>query len=247
MRIFIVILSVLYSSIVYSQSAHKLLQEGDMHYKNEQYELAEEAYRKAKDKGNDDKAAYNLGNTLYEQGRYEEALRQYQNSIGSTTDPEMLSEAYYNLGNAHVQNKKLGEGIEAYKKALELNPNDNDAIANLFNTKLMMQQQQQQQQQQKQQDQDQQENQENQENQQQQQQQEQQQEQDQQEQQEEQQDSQEGENESESEEQKPQEEKKDLDKEDARKLLEIIDNEEKKVQEKLRKVNGKGKKPEKDW
>ena len=243
MRIFIVILSVLYSSIVYSQSAHKLLQEGDMHYKNEQYELAEEAYRKAKDKGNDDKAAYNLGNTLYEQGRYEEALRQYQNSIGSTTDPEVLSEAYYNLGNAHVQNKKLGEGIEAYKKALELNPNDNDAIANLFNTKLMMQQQQQQQQQ-KQQDQDQQENQENQENQHQQ---EQQQEQDQQEQQEEQQDSQEGENESESEEQKPQEEKKDLDKEDARKLLEIIDNEEKKVQEKLRKVNGKGKKPEKDW
>jgi len=137
MRIFIVILSVLYSSIVYSQSAHKLLQEGDMHYKNEQYELAEEAYRKAKDKGNDDKAAYNLGNTLYEQGRYEEALRQYQNSIGSTTDPEVLSEAYYNLGNAHVQNKKLGEGIEAYKKALELNPNDNDAIANLFNTKLI--------------------------------------------------------------------------------------------------------------
>ena len=40
--------------------------------------------------------------------------------------------------------------------------------------------------------------------------------------------------------------KQDLDKEDARKLLEIAENEEKKVQEKMRKVNG-GKKRKKDW
>ena len=49
-----------------SQSAHELLMEGDDHYKKEQFEIAEEKYRKAKAKDKTGKAAYNLGNSLFE-------------------------------------------------------------------------------------------------------------------------------------------------------------------------------------
>jgi len=38
-----------------------------------------------------------------------------------------------------------------------------------------------------------------------------------------------------------------MSKQDAQKLLEIMDNEEKKVQQKMRRVDGKNKKVTKDW
>lgn len=235
------IASILLSFTAQSQTAHKLLRSGDKHYSNEQFDLAEEAYRKAKEKGASKKGAFNLGNSLYEQERYEEAVTQYQTAAANTTDSKIKSDAYYNLGNAQVKNEKLKEGIESYKRALEYNANNEEAISNMLMSKMLLQKQQQQRQQQQQQqqsNQDQSEEQEQQSNEEQQQQQ--------QPSNEQQQSEQEQEN-KESEEEKAKEEKKDLDKEDARKLLEIIDSEEKKVQEKLRKMSASSKRPKKDW
>jgi len=230
---------------VSAQSSHELLMEGDDLFKKEQYDLAEDKYRKASEEDKTGKANYNLGNTLYNQERYEEALNQYQNALTSN-DPNVVSNAYYNLGNTQFKNEKFQESINSFKNALKYNGDDLQAKENLMLAKQMLRQQQQQQQQQ-QQDQDQ--NNEENKDQEEQQQQEQQQQQQQEDENKEDQDSQ-----SESQEQQEQQEqeaeqsdKKDLDKEDARKLLEIIDNEEKKVQEKLRKMKGNSKKPKKDW
>ncbi len=215
-----------------SQSSHKLLIEGDALYKKEQFDLAEEKYRKAKVKDKSGKAAYNLGNSLSVQERYEEATNQFSNAAAMSNDPEVKSKAYYNLGNTHFRNQKFQESVDAYKNALTYNEEDSQTKENLMMAKKMLQVQQQQQQQQ-QQEQEQKENQEQQ----------------QQEQQEQQQ--QENQDQSQEEKEEPQSaeetEKKDLDKEDARKLLEIIENEEKKVQEKLRKMKGNSTKPKKDW
>ena len=121
--------------------------------------------------------------------------------------------------------------MEAYKNSLRLNPNDMDTKKNLALTQRLIQmQQQQQKQQQQQQDQEQKEEQEQEEQQQQQEEQQQQNPQDQKEQQE-----------------HPQEQPKNLNKEEALELLKIMDDEEKKVQEKMKKAKGNGKKPEKDW
>ncbi len=220
------------------QSSHELLMEGDALYKKEQYDLAEEKYRKAKLKDKSGKAAYNLGNSLSVQERYEEAANQFSNAAAMSNDPEVKSKAYYNLGNTHFRNQKFKESIDAYKTALSYNEEDSNAKENLMMAKKMLQVQEQQKQQQ-QQEQEQQENQEQQEQEQQQQEQEQQQQ-------------QQNQDQSQEEQEKQQQtaeetEKKDLDKEDARKLLEIIDNEEKKVQEKLRKMKGNSSKPKKDW
>jgi hypothetical protein len=43
----------------------------------------------------------------------------------------MDSKAYYNIGNSFFKQDKLQESIEAYKKALDINPNDRDAKYNL--------------------------------------------------------------------------------------------------------------------
>jgi len=220
-----------------AQSSHELLMEGDALYKKEQYDLAEEKYRKAKLKDKSGKAAYNLGNSLSNQERYEEAANQFSNAAATSNDPEVKSKAYYNLGNTHFRNQKFQESIDAYKTALSYNEEDSNAKENLMMAKKMLQVQEQQQQQQ----QEQQEQQENQE------QQDQEQEQDQQEQQQQQNQDQSQEEQEQKEQSAEETEKKDLDKEDARKLLEIIDNEEKKVQEKLRKMKGNSSKPKKDW
>jgi len=218
-----------------SQSSHELLMEGDDFYTKEQFDLAEEKYRKAKVKDKTGKAAYNLGNSLSVQERYEEAANQFSNAAAMSDDPEVKSKALYNLGNTHFRNQKFQESVDAYKSALSYNEDDISAKENLMMAKKMLQVQKQQQQQQQQQEQ--QEQQENQDQQEQEQQEQQQQQQDQNQPQEEQEEPQAGE----------ETEKKDLDKEDARKLLEIIDNEEKKVQEKLRKMKGNSSKPKKDW
>jgi len=109
--------------------AHQQLRAGDTHYLNEQYELAEESYRKAKEKDGSVQAAYNLGNSLYAQERYEEAVNQYLATIGSATDDDLLADTYYNLGNAHVANEKLEEGIEAYKS-------NNNSSSRLIRSKM---------------------------------------------------------------------------------------------------------------
>ena len=108
--------------------------------------------------------------------------------------------------------------MEAYKNSLRLNPDDKDTKKNLALTQRLIQmQQEEQKQQQQQQDENQEEQ--NEEKQEQQ---------------------QEGK-------QQPQDQPKDLSKEEALELLKIMDDEEKKVQEKMRKAKGNGKKPDKDW
>lgn len=231
----------------YSQSAHTLLMDGDAFYEQGDYAIAEEKYRKATEEDNSLKGQFNLGNTLYNQNRYEEAVTQYETSVMKAKAGEQKSSAYYNLGNTHIKSGKLEEAIESYKKAIEENPADEDARRNLYLAKLMEQQQQEQEQQQQQEQNEDQQNQDQQQDQQDQQQQDQQQQdqqnQDQQQDQQEQSEESQIDNESKEGEEEPQE----LSKEDAEKLLQVIENDEKKIQEKLRKVSGAKKKPEKDW
>jgi Ca-activated chloride channel family protein len=228
---FTLILFFVVSNCLNAQSAHKHLRAGDDLYERGEYSLAEEAYRKANEKQTDAKSTYNLGNTLYEQDRMEEAIQSFESAASRAEGKAEKSMAYHNLGNAYYNAQKFKESYEAYKNALQYSPEDNATKENLLAAKQMMKIQQQQQQQQQSSDQNQEEQEE------QQQKQEQQQEQDQ----------SQGKDINNQEQEASQEEKQDLDKEDARKLLEIINNEEQKVQEKLRKAKAGDKKHKKDW
>ncbi|MDX9743790.1 MAG: tetratricopeptide repeat protein [Arcobacteraceae bacterium] len=63
-----------------------------------------------------DEKAYNMGNILYKQAKYHEAIKEYQ----KMTKEELAYQKYYNMGNAYLQIEKYDEAIESYKKSLAL-------------------------------------------------------------------------------------------------------------------------------
>lgn len=73
-------------------------------------------------------AAWRAGNAAYEQGRYEEAARDYAGAVKAGAVDARL---YYNQGNALFRLNRLGESILAYERARRLAPSDADIAFNL--------------------------------------------------------------------------------------------------------------------
>ncbi len=133
----------------FAQSPKSAIIKGNKAYKENNFDAAEKEYRDAL-KGSEKNvvADYNLGNTLYRKDNPEEAVKAFDNAIQNTNDNTIKQQAFYNKGVVYQKAKKLPECIVAYKNALLLNPNDEDARQNLQRA-LKEQEQQQQQQNQK--------------------------------------------------------------------------------------------------
>lgn len=253
-RLFLLFPAVILAAALPAQTAHKYLREADKAFRQNDLPKAEENYRKAQEQESTDRTTYNLGTTLAEQERYQEAIAQLEAAAEGGSDPKVRSRAFYNLGNAHfaegARNKEdqkaaaehLQKAIESYKNALRLQPSDRDTKNNLELAqqmyRLLQPPPQQDQQQQDQQNQEQEEQEQEQQQQQSGDQEEEQQEQEEQQQQQQAQDQQEA---------QAGEASEELSEEEARQLLEIMEREEQKVIEKLRKRNQEGRPPVKDW
>jgi tetratricopeptide (TPR) repeat protein len=209
---------------MHAQSSGKLLHDGNKLYQQKKYNEAEINYRKSLEKKeNPFIGNYNLGNAYYQQGKLEDAKRQFEISSGMKSSKQNQSAAFHNLGNTLLKDKKYAESIQAYKEALKINPADNDTRYNLAYAQSMLQQQQQQQKN----DKNNKDNKDQKDNQKDQQQKENQQKQDQQKQ-------QQKEEQAKQEEGKQEQAKKDkISKDDAEKILQALNNEEKKTQKKL--------------
>ena len=93
---------------------------------------AEKEYRKAISKKPSSVAGtYNLGNSYYNKGNYEEALYRQQQAANNATDKADKHKAFHNIGNILMKNKKCKEAVEAYKSALRNNPTDDETRYNL--------------------------------------------------------------------------------------------------------------------
>lgn len=120
------------STTLIAQSDKELVKQGNESYKRKDYPLAIDAYRKAAEMNPENQAAiYNLGSALYKNGDSSKAITAYEMGIKSAKAPIDKSNAYYNKGVVLHNSKKLPECIEAYKNALRINPNDEDARQNL--------------------------------------------------------------------------------------------------------------------
>ena len=123
-------------------------------YNAERYEEALTIYRDAAlDDPESAAIRYNIGNTLYKQGKFEEAFQEYTKVL-SAQDADLHFRSYYNMGNTLYRMNKLEESILSYTKALQINPDDYDSKFNLefVRNKLKQQMQDQQQDQQQQQE-----------------------------------------------------------------------------------------------
>lgn len=109
-----------------------LNQKGNKNYKDKRYETALDAYRKAQvQKPDQPETRYNLGTTLYQMDEFQEAEGNLAKAIQNAKTKELKAQAWYNYGNTQYRLGQFEKAIDAYRKALELNPEDKDAKFNL--------------------------------------------------------------------------------------------------------------------
>ena len=71
---------------------------------------------------------FEAGNDLYQKGKYEEAVRTYENVLKGGKES---SELYFNLGNSYYKLNKVAPAIYNYEKALLFSPNDSEILTNM--------------------------------------------------------------------------------------------------------------------
>ena len=229
-RILVILIALFSITQVWAQQEGPDLRRGNKEYKHENYTEAEVNYRRGLDKNNDSfEGHFNLGDALFRQEKYPEALEQYQKAESllkgddKTRKAELdrrLAATYHNMGNALYAQQQYDKSVAAYQQSLRHNPKDNDTRYNLVKAMQQLQQQQQ--------NQNQQQNQEQKNDSTQQQQQEQQQQEQQQNQQQEQNQDQ-------------------MDRETAEQILQALEQDEQETQEKLQRQQGKKRRVEKNW
>ena len=106
-------------------------EKGDKNEAAQAWEEALKHYRDAEiERPESPELSYNIGNAVYQQERYEDALERYLRAL-SSDELEHQAWTHYNLGNTLYRSGKYPEAIQAYQKCLELTPDDQDAKFNL--------------------------------------------------------------------------------------------------------------------
>jgi len=144
---FILTLSI---SGAFSQEKDKaLLKSNDFVYQGntlieDDFISAEKEYRKAiSKKPSNAIGAYNLGNAYYETKNFDEALLRHLEAAKIANTKEEKHRAFHNIGNTLMEQKKCKEAVEAYKNALRNNPNDEESRYNFVVAKECAKEQQQ--------------------------------------------------------------------------------------------------------
>ncbi|PID60530.1 MAG: hypothetical protein CR986_03855 [Ignavibacteriae bacterium] len=244
MKNFIKIIILLFFALFISsnaQSTRGLVNDGVDDYEAKKFPEAEAQFKKGVDSDIENFVPrFNLGDAIFKQGRFEEALKEFKKSLTLAETEETQAGVYHNIGNTFIKSQKLKESIAAYKEALKRNPNDMETKYNLSYALKQMQNQQNNQQQQKQdqnkdnkdnkdqnnQDQDQNQNKDNKDK-------------------DKEQDKKQDQNKNQQK-QQPQQ-KEDISKDEAQRILDALKNNEAELQKKMRQKKSKKSNVEKDW
>ena len=71
---------------------------------------------------------FERGNTLYNEGKFAEAIAQYEQVLANDVHS---AELYFNIGNAHYKLNNIAPSIYYFEKALQLKPNDEEIKNNI--------------------------------------------------------------------------------------------------------------------
>jgi len=235
MRKLVIILIVLLPGYrLFAQQEKNYVKKGNDLYQQKKYKEAADNYNKAVEKKSGSlEGQFNLGDAFYKQKQFDKASEQFNKIAESSNNKAVAAGAYHNLGNTLLENKKLEESIAAYKKSLLNNPKDEETRYNLAYAQEQLKKQQQQDKNNKNQNKDNKQNQDKK---------------DQQKKDDKDQDKdKKNGDQQKKDQQQPQPDK--LSKEDAQRMLDALNNDEKQTQDKLKnkKVKGTGGKILKDW
>ncbi|MDB4919325.1 tetratricopeptide repeat protein [Mucilaginibacter sp.] len=131
-QLIIIILFLLQGSWLFAQQEKSYVHKGNELYQQKKYTEAEANYRKSVEKKSKNvEGNFNLGDALFKQKKFAEAGEQFNQLAGESNNKAVAAKAYHNLGNSLLENEKLEESIDAYKKALINNPKDDETRYNL--------------------------------------------------------------------------------------------------------------------
>lgn len=153
MRQIILITMILFLAVpVFAQQERKFIREGNKDFAKGledttsldtvSFSKAEVAYRRAlQEKPDNFQWKFNLADAMYKQAKPAKAAEEFEQLAKETNDSKEKAMVYHNLGNSLLAQKKIDESIDAYKKSLRLNPTDMETKYNLAYAEKMKQQQ----------------------------------------------------------------------------------------------------------
>lgn len=155
-RLIFIILITAFSVVAYGQNERKHVRSGNKIYMEAikdttkidtvKFANAETEYRKALNKKpNDVQWNFNLADAIFKQGRFDEAAGKFGELADKMNTPVEKARVYHNMGNSQLMNSKVDESIESYKKALRQNPTDLETKYNLAYAQLLKKKQEEQQ------------------------------------------------------------------------------------------------------
>lgn len=113
-------------------AAQNYLSEAQQMLQKEKFPDAEANYRQAISLNpKDETAKYNLGTAYYGKEKNAEAMLRFKQAAVTATTKADKHRAFHNLGNTYMNEKKYTEAVESYKNALRNNPNDDETRYNL--------------------------------------------------------------------------------------------------------------------
>lgn len=145
------ILSVVFLLLAIGASAQKeerdYIRKGNRLFNDSVFVDAEVNYRKALEVNPKSTVSmYNLGNTLSQQQKFQDAMEQYVSASKMEKDKMKLAQIYHNMGVIFQAGKDYAKAVDAYKMSLRNNPADNETRYNLALAQKMLKDQQQNQQ-----------------------------------------------------------------------------------------------------
>ena len=119
------------SLAVSAQEKDKTMPKANEEYSEKKFAEAEANYRISNSKfPKRTVAPFNLGNSIYKQNQNAEAKFAYAKAIENTKSRTQKHKIYHNLGNVFMNEKNYTNAVEAYKNALRNNPSDEETRYN---------------------------------------------------------------------------------------------------------------------
>lgn len=139
MRRFTVLVLFFSFSALFGQKTDRVLSRANDEFEANNYAEAESDYRISLSKTTKNPvASYNLGNAIYKQNQAAEAKYPYLKAIESADNREEKHQAFHNLGNVYMKEKNYSQAVEAFKNALRNNPADEETRYNYALAKKML-------------------------------------------------------------------------------------------------------------
>ena len=134
---------ILSAQMLPAQTDKSEVRKGNREYRKGEFKEAEIDYRRALVKDSLSFAAnYNLACDLYRQEKYDEAGNYMKKIADQAAASARESDYYYNLGDIALAKQDYKGAVDAFEKALLLNPGELDAKENYVYAKMMLQNQQ---------------------------------------------------------------------------------------------------------